>query len=97
MTRLRHDLNFVSSAGLIVSGLTTGLTGVVADLWDLNDFWYHMLSGYVMAGFAVLHVVLNWERLVGYAKFRLRGLTARPAANTPPRPAAAPATAAAVS
>jgi len=89
MTRLRHDLNFVSSAGLILSGLTTGITGIVADLWDLNDFWYHTVSGYVMGGFAVLHVALNWGRMVGYAKFRLRGAWARPAASAPARPATA--------
>jgi SagB-type dehydrogenase family enzyme len=77
MTRLLHDLNFVSSAGLILFGLTTGITGILADLWDLNDFWYHTVSGYVMGGFALLHVVLNWGRLVGYAKFRLRSLGAR--------------------
>ncbi len=88
MTRLRHDLNFVSSAGLIVSGLTTSITGIVADLWDLNDFWYHTVSGYVMGGFAVLHVALNWGRLVGYARFRLRGAIARTAAKAPSRPAA---------
>jgi SagB-type dehydrogenase family enzyme len=84
MTRLRHDLNFVSSAGLILTGLTTGITGIVADLWDLNDFWYHTVSGYVMGGFALLHVALNWGRMVGYAKFRLRGAAARIASNGPP-------------
>jgi hypothetical protein len=87
MTRLRHDLNFVSSAGLIVSGLTTGITGIVADLWDLNDFWYHTVSGYVMGGFAILHVALNWGRMVAYAKFRLRGVLARTWASTPAQPA----------
>ena len=84
MTRLRHDLNFVSSAGLILTGLTTGVTGIVADLWDLNDFWYHTVSGYVMGGFALLHVILNWGRLVGYAKFRLRGALAERLAASPP-------------
>jgi SagB-type dehydrogenase family enzyme len=77
MTRLRHDLNFLSSAGLIVSGIATGLTGLVSDLWDLNDFWYHTVSGYVMAGFAILHVVLNWGRLSGYARFRVNSLIHR--------------------
>jgi SagB-type dehydrogenase family enzyme len=95
MTRLRHDLNFLSSAGLIVSGIATGLTGLVSDLWDLNDFWYHTVSGYVMAGFAILHVVLNWGRLTGYARFRINSLIhRRPAAErrTPvPRRAPAPA------
>jgi SagB-type dehydrogenase family enzyme len=85
MTRFRHDLNFVSSAGLILSGLTAGITGLVADLWDLNDFWYHTVAGYVMGGFALLHVALNWGRLVGYARFRLRGVSARPAAGAPVR------------
>jgi SagB-type dehydrogenase family enzyme len=77
MTRFWQDLNFVSSAGLIIGGLATGITGLVADLWDLNDFWYHTVSGYVMGAFAVLHVVLNWNRLTGYARFRLRALRAR--------------------
>ena len=88
MARLRNDLNFVSSAGLILSGLTTGITGIVADLWDLNDFWYHTVSGYVMGGFAVLHVALNWGRMVGYAKFRLRAASwDRRAASAPTRAA----------
>ncbi len=90
MARLRNDLNFVSSAGLILSGLTTGITGIVADLWDLNDFWYHTVSGYVMGGFAVLHVALNWGRMVGYAKFRLRAASwDRRAASAPTRAATA--------
>ena len=90
MKRLRHDLNFVSSVGLILSGLTTGITGIVADLWDLNDFWYHTVSGYVMGGFAVLHVALNWGRMVGYAKFRLRAASwDRRAASAPTRAATA--------
>jgi SagB-type dehydrogenase family enzyme len=87
MTRLRHDLNFVSSAGLILTGLTTGITGIVADLWDLNDFWYHTVSGYVMGGFALLHVALNWGRMVAYARFRLRGVLAPTGASAPAPPA----------
>jgi SagB-type dehydrogenase family enzyme len=87
MTRLQHDLNFVSSAGLIVTGLATGVTGIVADLWDLNDFWYHTVSGYVMGAFAALHVVLNWDRMVGYAKFRFRAAFARGTGPPPARQA----------
>ncbi len=71
MSRLRHDLNFLSSVGLLGTGLATGVTGLVADVWDLNDFWYHTVSGYAMGAFALLHVWLNWDRLVGYARFRL--------------------------
>ncbi|HSL34672.1 MAG TPA: SagB family peptide dehydrogenase [Candidatus Limnocylindrales bacterium] len=95
MTRLRHDLNFVSSAGLIASGLATAVTGLVSDLWDLNDFWYHTVSGYAMGGFAILHVILNWSRLVGYARFRIKSLVHRAPAERrspiPRRVAAGPA------
>jgi SagB-type dehydrogenase family enzyme len=72
MSRLHHDLNFISSVGVLASGLAAAVTGVVADLWDLNDFWYHTVSGYVMGGFAIAHVWLNRERLVSYAQFRWR-------------------------
>jgi SagB-type dehydrogenase family enzyme len=71
MKRLRHDLNYLTSAGLLVSAVVTGLTGIIADLWDLNDFWYHTIAGYVMGALAIVHVVLNWQRLVSYIRFRL--------------------------
>jgi SagB-type dehydrogenase family enzyme len=80
MQRLRHDLDFLVSAGLLVTAVATILTGIVADLWDLNDFWYHTVIGYVMTGFAVAHVALNAGRLVAYARFRWRRLRARPLA-----------------
>ena len=72
MRRLRQDLDWVVSAGLLVSVAVTALTGVIADLWDLNDFWYHTVAGYVMGGLAVAHVAFNWDRLVSYARFRIR-------------------------
>jgi len=72
MRRLRLDLDWLVSAGLLLSVAVTAVTGLVADLWDLNDFWYHTVAGYVMGGFAIVHVLLNWERLVVYARFRLR-------------------------
>ncbi len=84
MTRFVHDLDFLTSVGLLVSALVTAATGIVADLWDLNDFWYHTVSGYVMGGFGIAHVWLNRERLVGYARFRwrtLRGSEAAPRAS----------------
>lgn len=81
MRRLRQDVDWLVSAGLLLSVLATALTGLVADLWDLNDFWYHTVAGYVMGGFAIAHVLFNWDRLLGYARFRLR------------RPPAAPVTA----
>ena len=90
MKRLRQDLNHLTSAMLLVAAVATGVTGLVADLWDLNDFWYHTLAGYLMGALAILHVVLNWRTLVAYARFRL---TRRPAApgRVPPPPRAEPA------
>jgi SagB-type dehydrogenase family enzyme len=72
MRRLRQDVDWLVSAGLLLTVVVTAATGVIADLWDLNDFWYHTVAGYLMGGFAAVHVLLNWERLVGYARFRLR-------------------------
>jgi SagB-type dehydrogenase family enzyme len=93
MKRLRRDLDFLTSAGLLVAAAVTGITGVVADLWDLNDFWYHTVAGYVMGALAILHVVLNWSSLVAYGRFRLARRPARHPLGTPPpeRPPAAPA------
>jgi SagB-type dehydrogenase family enzyme len=82
MNRRLRDLDFLVSAGLLVAVLVTAATGVVADLWDLNDFWYHTLSGYVMGALALAHVGFNWDRLLGYARFRLRS---RAATTTPSR------------
>lgn len=78
MRRLRHDLDWVVSAGLLLSVAVTALTGLLADLWDLNDFWYHTVAGYVMGGFAIAHVLFNWQRLVSYARFRLHRTEHKP-------------------
>lgn len=72
MRRLRQDVDWLVSAGLLLAVLVTALTGLIADLWDLNDFWYHTVAGYVMGAFAIVHVALNWGRLVAYGRFRLR-------------------------
>jgi len=44
MRRLRQDVDWLVSAGLLLSVLATAFTGLIADLWDLNDFWYHTVS-----------------------------------------------------
>jgi SagB-type dehydrogenase family enzyme len=43
-----------------------------------------------MGGFAIAHVLLNWERLVGYARFRLRSVLAPAADPGTRRPATRP-------
>jgi SagB-type dehydrogenase family enzyme len=74
MTRLRHDIDFVTTVALLATVVATAVTGVIADLWDLNDFWYHTVSGYAMGVFAAAHVLLNQDRLVAYGRFRWRTL-----------------------
>jgi SagB-type dehydrogenase family enzyme len=84
--RFRRDADHATSALLLVLAVATILTGAIAHLWDLNEFWWHTYSGYAMAAAALAHVVFNWGRLVAYARFRLRP-RARPG---PRRPPAAP-------
>ena len=87
MRRIRQDLDWLVSTGLLLSVAAAGVTGLVADLWDLNDFWYHTVAGYVMGGFAIAHVLFNWDRLVAYARFRLRAGERSRAALAPLPPA----------
>lgn len=72
MRRLRSDLNHLISAGLFAVAVAAIATGIVAHLWDLNDFTWHTYSGYIMAGFALAHVALNWRKMLNYARSRLR-------------------------
>jgi SagB-type dehydrogenase family enzyme len=84
MNRLRHDIDFVTTVALLATVIATALTGVIADLWDLNDFWYHTVSGYAMGVFAAAHVLLNQDRLIAYGRFRWRSLRQpRPPAPVP--------------
>ncbi|HEX2194632.1 MAG TPA: SagB/ThcOx family dehydrogenase [Candidatus Limnocylindria bacterium] len=72
MRRLRQDADWLVSVVLLASVAVTAVTGVVADVWDLNDFWYHTVAGYVMGLAAIAHVALNAGRLVAYGRFRIR-------------------------
>jgi SagB-type dehydrogenase family enzyme len=90
MSRIVRDLDFLTSVGLLASALVTATSGVIADLWDLNDFWYHTVSGYVMGAFGIAHVWLNRDRLLGYARFRWRSLRGSPAVASASRPVARP-------
>lgn len=71
MTRIRHDVSYLVSAGLLVVATVTATTGLVSDLWDLNDFVYHKYTAYTLAVMGLVHVYLHWGRLVAYARWRL--------------------------
>ena len=53
MKRIRHDVSYLVSAGLLVLGTITATTGLVSDLWDLNDFLYHKYAAYTLAVLAL--------------------------------------------
>ena len=91
MHRLRQDLDHLTSVGLLGAALVTAATGLIADLWDLNDFWYHTVAGYVMGALAIAHVAFNWRTLVGYLRFRLTPRRRNPSITAAP-PAARSAT-----
>lgn len=69
----RHDLSCLTSAGLLAVLIVTAASGLVSDLWDLNDFVYHKYGGYTLALLGLAHVILHWGRLVAYIRWRLRG------------------------
>ena len=71
MRRIRHDVSYLVSAGLLVLGMVTATAGLVSDLWDLNDFVYHKYAAYTVAVLALVHVYLHWGRLVAYVRWRL--------------------------
>jgi SagB-type dehydrogenase family enzyme len=62
------------SWALLASAAATIATGIIADAWDLNGFRIHTIAGYVMTVVALAHVALSWDRLLSYARFRLRRL-----------------------
>jgi hypothetical protein len=69
--QLRHDLNYLTSAGILVALVVAAVTGIVAHLWDVNDFIYHVYAGYVLVVFSIAHVAFNWSRLINYFRWRL--------------------------
>jgi SagB-type dehydrogenase family enzyme len=62
----RRDLDYAVIAVMVLSGLYVAITGVVTDLFGLHQFVYHRYAGYVCAGFILLHVALNWRRVMAY-------------------------------
>jgi SagB-type dehydrogenase family enzyme len=70
--KLKHDLRYLVSALLVVVTAFVAVTGIVADLWDLNDFVLHTLPGYAMTALALVHTIVELPRLVAYVRGRAR-------------------------
>jgi SagB-type dehydrogenase family enzyme len=70
-SRIRSDVGYLTSALLLAVALFTLSSGLIADLWDLNDFFYHNYAGYATAALGLAHVCLHWGCLTAYARLRL--------------------------
>lgn len=62
----RKDLDYLVIAAMIVSGLYTAISGLVADLFGFPRFALHAEAGYVCTALAALHLALNGRRVAAY-------------------------------
>ncbi|MGC9521918.1 MAG: SagB/ThcOx family dehydrogenase [Anaerolineae bacterium] len=69
---LKQDLRYGVSAALLLLALFAAVTGIVANLLDLNDFLLHIYGGYAMSALALVHTVFELPRLLAYARVRMR-------------------------
>jgi SagB-type dehydrogenase family enzyme len=65
-------MSYLVSAGLLVVATITATTGLVSELWDINDFVFHKYAAYSLVFIGLAHVFLHWGRLVSYTRWRLR-------------------------
>jgi SagB-type dehydrogenase family enzyme len=63
----RKDLGYLVIAAMSASGLYVAVTGLVADLFGLHQFLFHSYAGYLCVGLVLLHLALNWGRMIAYA------------------------------
>lgn len=84
MRYLKQDLRYGVGAILLPLTLLATITGIAADLLDLNDFLPHIYAGYAMAALAMIHTVFELPRLLAYARRRLRRRKDEPARSPPP-------------
>jgi len=69
----RRDLHYIVIAAMLVSGLYTAVTGLIADLLGLHRFARHPFAGYLCAVLVLVHIALSWRRVLAY----VRGLSRR--------------------
>ncbi len=72
MMGLMMDLDYLVIVLLFISGLYVATSGVLMDLFDTPQFFWHSYAGYVSATLAVVHLVLNWGRLTAYLRRRFK-------------------------
>ncbi|GLP76577.1 hypothetical protein TUM20983_36870 [Mycobacterium antarcticum] len=72
LRRARQDLDHINSWILLTVTAATIVTGLIAHLWDLHGFVWHIYFGYAMIASVVVHVCLNMQQLLVYSSFRFR-------------------------
>ena len=68
----KRDLDYLIIAAMLLTGLYMASTGLVMDWFGLHQLAYHNYVGYAWAALAVLHVTLNWGRIMAYLRRRFR-------------------------
>jgi SagB-type dehydrogenase family enzyme len=66
-------MSYLVSAVLLILATVSAATGLVSDLWDLNEFVIHKYTGFVLIFIGLAHVYLHWRRLVSFIRWRMRG------------------------
>lgn len=65
------DLDYLVILAMLVAGLYTAVSGLLADLFGFPQFFLHRYAGYVCAVLVVVHLALNWERIAAYTTRRV--------------------------
>lgn len=71
--RRTRDLDYVVIGGLLLTGLYTVISGVIADWFGFPRFLFHNYAGYACAILGAVHLTLNRQRVKTYVRQRLRG------------------------
>jgi SagB-type dehydrogenase family enzyme len=74
--RPKRDVRYGVSVSLLIVFVLASVTGIVADVWDLNDFVYHTYAGYAMVVLSLGHLFFVGPHLVAYIRRRLRRIAA---------------------
>jgi len=86
----RREIGLVSSTLLLPVTAFLGVTALVSDVLDLNEFVFHKYTGYAATVLVILHVYAHWPSLVAFWTGRTRQRSGPEAATWRPPEAAAP-------
>ncbi|MCP4540013.1 MAG: hypothetical protein GY832_22975 [Chloroflexi bacterium] len=69
----RRNFDYIIIVVMLLSGLYTLLTGLVADLLGIRlmAFHLHYYAGYACAILAGIHLVINWKKIRAFLRRRV--------------------------